>query len=85
MGKYDIPAMIDEILTTTGQDKIFYIGHSMGTTGFMVMANEKPEYQDHVAMATFLSPVAYMDHMKSPIHYIAGFAGSLEVSHSVHI
>jgi lysosomal acid lipase/cholesteryl ester hydrolase len=85
MGKYDIPAMMDKIFENTNQDKIFYIGHSMGTTAFMAMANVRPEYQDHVALATFLSPVAYVDHMKSPIHYIAGFAGSIEVSHSVHI
>jgi lysosomal acid lipase/cholesteryl ester hydrolase len=79
MGKFDIPAMIDEILTTTGQDKIFYIGHSMGTTGFMVMANEKPEYQDHIILASLLAPIAYVDHMKSPIKYLAPYSKSIEV------
>ena len=58
MGKYDIPAMIDHIIETTQQEKIFYIGHSMGTTGFMVMANDRPEYQDKVHLANFLAPVA---------------------------
>ena len=58
MGKYDIPAMIDQIISVTEQDKIFYIGHSMGTTGFMVMANDKPAYQDKIHLASFLAPVA---------------------------
>ena len=72
--------MIDLILKVTGQEKIFYIGHSMGTTGFIVMANEKPEYQEHIHLAHFLAPVAYVDHMKSPIRYLAPFAQSIGVS-----
>ena len=80
MGKYDIPAMIDHILNVTGQEKIFYIGHSMGTTGFMVMANERPEYQQHIHLANLLAPVAYLGHIKSPIKYFAPFSKSVEVS-----
>ena len=30
VGTYDIPAMIDRIRNVTGQDKIFFIGFSMG-------------------------------------------------------
>lgn len=78
MGKYDIPAMIDHIIDTTKKDKIFYIGHSMGTTGFMVMANEKPEYQEKIHLASLLAPVAFVDHMKSPIKYIAPFIHSFQ-------
>ena len=82
MGKYDIPAMIDKVVSVSGQEKMFYIGHSMGTTGFMVMANERPEYLEHVILASFLAPVAYVDHMKSPIHYLSPFVGSIEVNQS---
>jgi len=78
MGKFDIPAMIDKILKVTGQEKIFYIGHSMGTTGFMVMANERPEYQEHIHLASFLAPVAYVDHLKGPLRYLAPYSHSLE-------
>jgi len=35
MGQYDIPAMMTKVLEVTGQEKIFYIGHSMGTTGYV--------------------------------------------------
>ena len=31
IGTYDLPAMINKTLETSGQDKLFYIGHSMGT------------------------------------------------------
>jgi len=77
-GNYDIPAMIDQIISVTEQEKIFYIGHSMGTTGFMVMANDKPAYQDKIHLASFLAPVAYVDHMQSPIKYLAPFTGSIQ-------
>lgn len=32
MAKYDIPASIDFVVKQTGQEEIFYIGHSQGTT-----------------------------------------------------
>ena len=48
MGKYDIPAIIETILKATNQSRLHYIGHSMGTTGFMAMANERPEIGEKV-------------------------------------
>lgn len=79
-GKSDIPAMIDTIMSATPwTEKIHYVGHSMGTTAFMVMMNERPEYADKIIMANFLAPVAYVEHMKSPIRLLAPFADSIEV------
>ena len=56
-----------------------FLGHSMGTTGFMVMANKHPELQDKIILANLLAPVAYVGDMKSPIRLISPFADSLEV------
>ena len=42
MGEYDLPALINKTLQVSGQEQLFYIGHSMGTTGFLVMANKHP-------------------------------------------
>merc|ERR1711884_498599 len=36
MGKYDIPTAVDYILKETKAEKLYYIGHSMGTTMFWV-------------------------------------------------
>ena len=80
MGKYDLPAMINLALDTTKQEKLFYIGHSMGTTGFMVMSNLRPEMNDKIELASFLAPVAYMQHAKTPLHYLGPFADSIDVS-----
>ena len=54
----------------------------MGTTTFMVMAQERPEYLDKVIMANFLAPVAYVEHMVSPIKYLALFEDTIEVCSS---
>ena len=67
MGVYDLPACIDYILTMTRQRDLFYIGHSMGTTMFYVMASTRPEYNSKVRLMISLSPVAYMAHIKSTI------------------
>ena len=80
IGQYDLPAMIDTIQQVSGAEKIFYGGHSMGTTSFMVMSIKRPEYAEKVASAHFLAPIAYVDHMTSPLKYVAPFAGSIDVS-----
>lgn len=67
IGYYDIPAMIDYILKTTGQKKLIYIGHSQGTTVFYVMCIMRPEYNDKISVMFSLAPSAYMSHMKSPL------------------
>jgi S-formylglutathione hydrolase FrmB len=42
MGDYDLPALINKTLQVSGQEQLFYTGHSMGTTAFLVMANKHP-------------------------------------------
>ena len=74
--------MIDYVLEKTKQEKIHYVGHSMGTTGFMVTMNYKPEYADKVKMANLLAPVAYVENMQSPIRIIAPFTDEIEVGDS---
>ncbi|KAL1140568.1 hypothetical protein AAG570_000498, partial [Ranatra chinensis] len=57
-GIYDIPAFIDYVLNSTGFKQLFYIGHSMGTTVFLVMASTRPEYNSKIKAAALLAPVA---------------------------
>nr|CAD7413228.1 unnamed protein product [Timema cristinae] len=79
-GFYDLPAMIDHIRSQTGQDKIYYIGHSMGTTGFYVMGSMRPEYNDKIRAMFSLAPIAYMSHMTSPfLQLISKYITELQI------
>ncbi|XP_072755925.1 lipase 3 isoform X1 [Anoplolepis gracilipes] len=70
-GIYDLPAMIDYVLYATGHKKIFYIGHSEGTTQFWVMASEKPEYNSKIILMIGLAPAAFSGNIRGPITKLA--------------
>ena len=78
MAQYDLPAMINKVLEITKQDQLSYVGHSMGTTGFMAMAATKPEMRDKILVANLLAPIAFMNHMKSPIKLLAPYLKDFE-------
>ena len=77
---YDLPAMITHVLDHTKQEKIFYVGHSMGTTGFLAMSAYHPEIYSKIELASLLAPVAYVAHLKGPIALVAPFEKQLQVS-----
>ncbi|ODM93978.1 Lipase 3 [Orchesella cincta] len=66
MGIYDLPAVIDKMLSETGTSKIFYIGYSMGTTQYFIALSELAGLNDKIAAGFLLAPVAYMGHLNSP-------------------
>ena len=72
--------MINYIRNVTGQDKIQYIGFSMGTTGFMAAMNEHPEIASQVKMAHLLAPVAYLENLEGPTNLLRPFVDIIEVS-----
>merc|ERR1711973_723475 len=78
MAKYDIPTQIEKVLSVTGQDELQYVGHSMGTTAFMAMHHYRTDIPQKIRLAHLLSPVAYVKHMESPIHWIAGLGPLLD-------
>jgi lysosomal acid lipase/cholesteryl ester hydrolase len=78
MAKYDLPTSLDYVLKTTGKEKMFYVGHSMGSTTYLVMNSLNQTWADRVELATFFAPVAYVDHMTSPIAWIAPFSGFVD-------
>lgn len=79
IGVIDIPTKIDYILQETGVESIYYSGHSQGTTSFFVLTSERPEYNDKVKVYVGLAPIAFMNHMTSPLmHLLAFWDGPLE-------
>ncbi|KAI5633529.1 alpha/beta-hydrolase lipase region domain-containing protein [Phthorimaea operculella] len=80
VAEYDLPAVIDYILKQkTGNEKINYIGYSMGTTALFAMLSTKTQYNDILRAAYTLAPVAYMKEIRSPFKVLAKYGRSLEV------
>lgn len=63
MGTTDLPAVIDYVLQTTGENKLHYIGHSMGSTVALVLLSLKPEYNQRLHSLIALAPVASLSKM----------------------
>lgn len=64
---HDLPAMIDYVLETTGQEKLQYVGHGQGTTAVFALAATRPIYNKKIAMIHALSPMVYMNNVRSPL------------------
>lgn len=80
IGYYDLPKSIDYVLNQTGVRKLQFIGHSQGSTAFLVMTSDKPEYNDKIELMHGLGPVAFLSHVISPaIRVIAPFVFWVEV------
>ena len=85
MGKYDIPTILEYIKDQTGQDKVAYVGHSMGTTAmFYLMATDYETFKEHVSVYVALAPVAKLSATSSPLvrmfgHTIGPIKHSMEL------
>jgi len=78
MAKYDLPTMMNYVLEETGVEKLYYMGHSMGTTTFMVMNSLDASWADKVELAVLLAPIGYVEHIGSPIKYLVPFLGFID-------
>ncbi|KAJ8675726.1 hypothetical protein QAD02_011512, partial [Eretmocerus hayati] len=82
MGIYDLPAEI-QYISNLKDDKLFYIGHSMGTTIFLVMAAERPDIAFQIKAMIGLAPAAYLNHMDGLFRTVAPLLHSIQVDHGV--
>lgn len=65
MGIFDLAATIDYILTLTKTEKLHFIGHSQGSTEFLVLCSERPEYNDRIIEANLLTLTADLNPTKN--------------------
>ncbi|KAK9504231.1 hypothetical protein O3M35_010609 [Rhynocoris fuscipes] len=82
-GYYDIPAFIDKIILVTGYPQVFYIGHSMGTTAFIVMASSRPEYNAKIRAALLMAQVVItpsLNELSFPMKMVIKYATTFCVS-----
>ena len=77
IGFYDLPAMIDYMLSRTNSSKLFFAGHSQGTTSFAVMCSMRPHFHKKIMQAHLTAPTIFMKHAAIPL--IQLFSHELEV------
>ncbi|XP_043845961.1 lipase member N-like [Dromiciops gliroides] len=65
MGKYDLPSVINFIVRKTGQEKLYFVGHSLGTTIGFIAFTTRPEVARRIKMNFVLGPVASFKYPKS--------------------
>ncbi|XP_067204978.1 lipase 3-like isoform X5 [Linepithema humile] len=78
MGTYDLPAMISYVTNLTSKPVHTYIGYSIGTTTFYVMAIKRPEFAKMVRVMISLAPVAFVGNMTSLLRLFAPYTSSIE-------
>ncbi|XP_006147664.1 lipase member J isoform X2 [Tupaia chinensis] len=71
MAKYDLPASIDFIVKQTGQEEIFYVGHSQGTTIAFIAFSTMPKIAERIKIFFALAPVFSIKYSKSPLIKVA--------------
>ncbi|XP_057681529.1 gastric triacylglycerol lipase isoform X2 [Corythoichthys intestinalis] len=71
MALLDLPAVVDYILKATGQEGIFYIGHSQGTTIGFVAFSQLPRLAAKIKLFVALAPVATVSFARSPMSKLA--------------
>ncbi|XP_044610642.1 lipase member M isoform X1 [Equus asinus] len=66
MARFDLPAVVNFILQKTGQEKIYYVGYSQGTTMGFIAFSTMPELAGKIKMYFALAPIATVKHSKGP-------------------
>uniref|UniRef100_U3KF19 Partial AB-hydrolase lipase domain-containing protein n=1 Tax=Ficedula albicollis TaxID=59894 RepID=U3KF19_FICAL len=67
MAMYDLPATINYILQRTGQEQLYYVAYSQGTTIGFIAFSSIPELDRKIKMFFALAPITVNSHMKSPM------------------
>jgi len=66
-----VPAVIDMILNVTDTQKLYYIGHSMGTTQYFITMSQLTDYNSKIYTGILLAPIAYMFHATNIVRLLA--------------
>ncbi len=74
VGRYDLPALVDGVLSATGGDELFAVGYSMSTTAHLVALAERPEYNGKVRAGFMMGPAAIMGASVTPFTPLIQYA-----------
>jgi len=79
MAKYDLPAMINFILSKTNQPHLYYMGHSEGTLTAFAQFSQDQVFAQKIKKFFALGPVATVKDMYGPLAWLAPFTDELQM------
>ncbi|XP_046645920.1 lipase lipl-1-like [Daphnia pulicaria] len=78
LGQYDLPNSIDYVLKVTGQQKVSYVGYSLGCAIFYVGANLRPELNDKIEVMIGLAPTSTVQVLDNAFKLVAPLSNPLK-------
>ncbi|CAD6192377.1 unnamed protein product [Caenorhabditis auriculariae] len=78
MAKYDLEAQINKVLEVTGEESIYYIGHSQGTlTMFAHLSQDQGgDFSKKIKKFFALAPIGSVKNIKGALQYLATHYGT---------
>lgn len=68
MGEFDQRALWEYVQQKTGEEKIFYIGHSQGTAQmFAAMATDPQFYRERMQLFVAIAPILRIQNLNSKL------------------
>ena len=79
-GRYDVPATIKYVLSFTGQEKLVFIGGSLGATVFFIAMIQQPELNAKIDRMFALGPTSSRRYSKSVYRHMVPYFPRIHVS-----
>ena len=72
LGINDLATMIGTVIEISGKTSLSFVGHSMGTTAFLILASSRPREVEAVNRAVLLAPVVEPHNMRNIVGKLSG-------------
>jgi pimeloyl-ACP methyl ester carboxylesterase len=74
----DYPTFIDYIVNKSGHADMHFVGYSMGTTQYLILLSEQPEYNARFRSGFLLGPTAFAGNHTNPFGALAPYGDSVK-------